>query len=53
MEVGGDSGGIAITIPMLGRDLDIPNSIQRLNKTSPATHFGDQHFVLDPTLTKR
>ena len=36
-EEGGDSGGIAITIPMLGSDLDLAAaySNQRLNKTSP------------------
>ena len=33
-----DDSGIAITIPMLGWDLDMANSNQRLNKTSPAHH---------------
>ena len=33
-----DDSGIAITIPMLGWDLDTAGSNQRLNKTSPAQH---------------
>ena len=33
-----DDSGIAITIPMLGWDLDTADSNQRLNKTSPAQH---------------
>ena len=31
-----DDSGIAITIPMLGWDLDMANWNQQLNKTSPA-----------------
>ena len=33
-----DDSGIAITIPMLGWDLDMANWNQQLNKTSPAQH---------------
>ena len=33
-----DDSAIAITIPKLGWDLDMANSNQRLNKTSPAHH---------------
>ena len=33
-----DDSGIAITIPMLGWDLDMADWNQRLNKTSSAQH---------------